>query len=121
MMTIKLFRTESGLIRRFTVSGHAGYGPHGADILCAGVSAIAQTVIGSLQDVAGLEPVYILADGDIRCELPDPSTLQSRQLETARVLMESMAVGCRQIEASYGTSFIEVKEVRYHQKGGARA
>lgn len=121
MMTIKLSRASSGLIRRFTVSGHAGYGPYGSDILCAGVSAIAQTVIGSLQDLAGLDPDYVLADGDIRCDLPDPASMQSQQLETARILMESMAIGCRQIEASYGTSYIQVKEVRYHQKGGARA
>ncbi len=120
-MMIKLSRTASGLIRRFTVSGHAGYGPHGSDILCAAVSAIAQTVIGSLQDVAGLEPDYVLAAGDIRCELPDPAGLEPAQLESARVLMESMAVGCRQIAASYGTQYIQVKEVRYHQKGGARA
>ncbi|MDD2457049.1 MAG: ribosomal-processing cysteine protease Prp [Eubacteriales bacterium] len=121
MMTIKLSRTASGLIRRFTVTGHAGYGAYGSDILCAGVSAIAQTVIGSLQDLAGLEPDYVLAGGDIRCELPDLSRLQPHQLETARVLMESMAVGCRQIAASYGPSYIRIKEVRYHQKGGARA
>lgn len=121
MMTVKLARTSSGLIRRFTATGHAGYAPHGEDIICAGVSAIAQTVIGSLEDIAGIKPAYILRDGEISCELPDLSVLSQQQVETARILMESMSIGCRQIEASYGSSFVRVKEVHYQKKGGARA
>jgi uncharacterized protein YsxB (DUF464 family) len=121
MMKIKLARTSSGLIRRFTATGHAGYAPHGEDILCAGVSAIAQTVIGSLEDIAGINPAYVLRDGEISCELPDLASLSEQQIEIARVLMESMSIGCRQIEASYGSSYVQVREVKYQNKGGARA
>lgn len=120
-MTVKLARIPSGMIRRFTVTGHAGYAPHGEDILCAGVSAIAQTVIGSLEDIAGIKPDYVLRDGEISCELPDLSALSEQQTEIARVLMESMSIGCRQIEASYGSSYVQVKEIHYQNKGGARA
>lgn len=121
MIQVNLSQTSTGLIRRFTATGHAGYGDFGEDILCAAVSAIAQTVIGSLQDIGGFNPTYTLQDGDIRCEIPDPQTLSAQQLETARILMESFAVGCRQIEATYGSDFITVKTKRFQAKGGARA
>ena len=121
MMTVRLARNSTGMIRRFTITGHAGYAPSGEDILCAGVSAIAQTVIGSLQDLAGIQPDYTLEDGRIRCELPDPRLLSTDQAIAARILMESLAVGCRQIEASYGQAFIQVIDTQYRNKGGARA
>ncbi len=121
MIKVNLSHTNTGLIRKFTAIGHAGYGDFGEDILCAAVSAIAQTVIGSLQDIAGLNPDYTLQDGNIRCEIPDPMTLSDQQLETARILMESFAVGCRQIEATYGSDFISVKTKRFQSRGGARA
>lgn len=121
MIKVNLSLTNTGLIRRFTALGHAGYGEYGQDILCAAVSAIAQTVIGSLQDIGGFNPDYTLQDGDIRCEIPDPSELTPLQQETARILMESFAVGCRQIEATYGSDFISVKTKRFQSRGGARA
>jgi uncharacterized protein YsxB (DUF464 family) len=113
MMKIRLDRTDTGLIRGFRISGHAGYGEYGHDILCAGISAIAQTVIGSLLDIAGVEPVYVLAEGDIRCELPDPATIPPDKLEACRILMESLALGCRQIQASYGSAYIQIHEDRF--------
>ena len=35
--------------RALTVSGHAGYAEKGKDIVCAGVSAITQTLLGYLE------------------------------------------------------------------------
>lgn len=120
-MIVRLARNSTGMILRFTITGHAGYAPIGEDILCAGVSAIAQTVIGSLQDLAGIQPDYTLEDGRISCEISDPHSLSEDQAKTARILMESLAVGCRQIEASYGSTFIKVTDTHYRNKGGARA
>jgi len=34
---------------RLTVRGHAGYGPQGADIVCAAVSALVYALIGDLR------------------------------------------------------------------------
>ena len=34
---------------RLTVRGHAGYGPHGSDIVCAAVSALVYALVGDLQ------------------------------------------------------------------------
>ena len=36
---------------RIRVEGHAGFGPPGRDIVCAGVSALFQTLVWSIEDV----------------------------------------------------------------------
>jgi uncharacterized protein YsxB (DUF464 family) len=38
------------------VKGHAGYAPHGQDIVCAAVSAILQTAVLGLESVARTYP-----------------------------------------------------------------
>jgi len=35
----------------FEVQGHAGFGPYGQDIVCAGVSAVTQAALLGLQDI----------------------------------------------------------------------
>ncbi len=110
MITVTLYRTPAGLIRRFTATGHSGYAARGADIICAAVSAIAQTVIGSLQDLAAIDPAYTLADGYIECLIPDPAGLSAGQCQTARILMDSLAIGCLQIQNTYGHRYVKVKE-----------
>lgn len=35
-----------------TAEGHAGYGPHGQDIVCAAISVLAQTLAACVEDQA---------------------------------------------------------------------
>ncbi|MBP7401132.1 MAG: ribosomal-processing cysteine protease Prp [Clostridia bacterium] len=114
MITVRLQRTRSGFLQRITASGHAGYaGADMDDIVCSAVSAILQTAVGGLQDVAGLDPEYALDDGRIVCGVSDPETLDPSARETARVILETAAVGCRQIEDSYGSRYVTVRETAY--------
>ena len=110
MITVTLQRSPNGYIRRFTAIGHAGFGEEGSDIICAAISAIAQTTIGSLQDLAGLLPVFRLENGLIECQTSDPDDMAPEQYRTARTLMDAMALGCLQIRNSYGKQYVKVKE-----------
>ena len=110
MITVTVYRLPNGFIRRFEATGHAGLANEGSDIICSAVSAIAQTVIGSLEDLAGLKVEYLLEDGNIRCEIPDPETMPSGQYLIAKSLMDSCELGCRQISQSYGNDYVTVKE-----------
>jgi uncharacterized protein len=110
MITVTLQRCPNGYIRRFTADGHSGYGKKGSDIICAAISAIAQTTIGSLQDLAGLQPAYRLEDGLIDCQTSDPEDMAPEQYKIARTLMDALALGCAQIEKSYGSRYVKVKE-----------
>ncbi|MCR4420822.1 MAG: ribosomal-processing cysteine protease Prp [Clostridia bacterium] len=51
------------------VRGHAGYGPHGRDIVCAAVSALAQTAVLALERLLGLKPRVRVEDGYLECFL----------------------------------------------------
>ena len=110
MITVTLHRSPNGYIRRFTASGHSGFGEKGSDIICAAVSAIAQTTIGSLQDLAALQPFYRLDDGLVECQTIDPDDMAPEQYKIARTLTDAFAVGCQQISNSYGSQYVKVKE-----------
>ena len=110
MITITLKRSPNGYIRSFTASGHAGYAAEGSDIICSAITAIAATTIGSLTDIAGLDISHQMADGFITCTTPAPETMSPDQFLAARVLMDAMAIGCRQIENSYGRKYVRVIE-----------
>ena len=110
MIAVTLHRSPNGYIRHFVASGHSGFAGNGADIICAGVSAIAQTTIGSLQDLAGLEPDYTLDDGLIEILTIDPEDMAPEQYKIARTLTDALAIGCVQIEKSYGRKYVKVEE-----------
>ncbi len=110
MITIKLKRSPNGYIRSFSATGHAGYAPEGSDIVCAAITAITTTAIGSLIDIAKLTIRYQTDEGDIRCTTPPPEDMPSGQYLIARTIMDAMALGCRQIEDSYGRKYVRVIE-----------
>ena len=109
-MILATFRyDDKGRITAFEMEGHAGKWRPWPDMICAGVSAIGQTVIGSLQDVAGIEPVYTLEDGDIRCAVEYPGN--DEQSLVIAALMASARIGCFQLEDSYGKKYVTVRDM----------
>ncbi len=50
MIKVKIQKSGQTLVG-YTVKGHAGYAQRGQDIVCAGVSAIAQAGLMGLQDI----------------------------------------------------------------------
>lgn len=118
MIKISLERSRDGFIRRFSAIGHSGYADPGSDIICAAISALAQTTIGSLQELASIDPSRQLDDGLIDFSLPDPATLDVRQRQTAEVLMASLVIGCRQIQNSYPGYYVRFSHSTI--KGGAK-
>jgi len=119
MITISLESSSDGYIRRFRASGHSGYAEQDSDIICAAISALAQTTIGSLQELAAIDPARRLKDGLIDFALPDPESLDSRQRQTADILMASLVIGCHQIQNSYPGHYVRFSKST--SKGGAKA
>ncbi|NLO36177.1 MAG: ribosomal-processing cysteine protease Prp [Clostridiaceae bacterium] len=119
MITINLQHGPDGWIETFSASGHAGYAADGPDIICAAISVLAQTAIGSLQELAGIDPPRQLENGLIRFTLPDMAGLTGVQVQTAKLLMQSLVIGCKQIQASYGSRYIRFRH-RQDQGGPAR-
>ena len=107
MIKVVIKRDRAGSIRSLDISGHAGYAAAGSDIICSAVSAIAYTAAGSLGELAGLERCFCEEEGRMTISLPDGMT-ERREL-TAAIIMETAAIGLKQVELAYG-KYVKVLE-----------
>lgn len=69
-----------------TVKGHANYAVSGSDIVCAGVTALAQTLIKSIKDLTDDKIEYEISPGRVDIKHRDLS-------EKSRTLVDSFFVG----------------------------
>ena len=72
------------------IRGHANYAPHGQDIVCAGVTALTQVLVESLETLTGNEIKYDMSPGRVDIEIGNPD-------EDAQLLMDSFLVGIEMI------------------------
>ncbi|HHV41802.1 MAG TPA: ribosomal-processing cysteine protease Prp [Clostridiaceae bacterium] len=107
MIEVTIYRQKNGFTNAFRMTGHAGQGEYGQDIICAAVSGLAQSIIGSLQEIVGIEPLYTLEEGKIYCEIEEDVLNKSGRIQ-ADALMRTVEIGARQIQASYGSQFLTV-------------
>lgn len=97
MIEVHIVRDDKGSIREFSVKGHAEFSEHGSDIVCSAVSAVAQTAIAALQKLAGVKK-YTKRNGYLKCGLP--LDIEEDDKVKAGIILESMAIGLKQIERS---------------------
>ncbi|EIJ79029.1 hypothetical protein PB1_15764 [Bacillus methanolicus PB1] len=101
MIKITINRTESGQIKSFIMSGHAGFAGYGNDIVCAGASAVSFGAVNSVIALTGIEPVIEQRDsGFLRCEFP--LDIPKEAQEKVQLLLEGMVVSLQTIERDYG-------------------
>ncbi len=108
MIRIRISRDSTGSIRGFDINGHSGYAEAGQDIICSAVSVTAYTAAGALEELAGLKRCYSESDGHMTIRLPERLTQQ--QKTTAQIVLETTAIGFKQIEHSYGKFVLVVEE-----------
>lgn len=91
MVTVRVTREAGGAVSAFEVTGHAGQGPRGQDIVCAAVSALVQTAALGLDERLGIPAVVAAGPGRFACslprELPDPIRLRAQDI------LETMCLG----------------------------
>lgn len=71
---------------RIEISGHAGYAEYGKDIVCAGVTALTQTLIQSIENLTDDEIEYRISPGKVEVEYRNLS-------EKSKTLVDSFLVG----------------------------
>ena len=69
-----------------TVKGHANYAVSGSDIVCAGVTALAQTLIKSIEDLTDDKIEYEISPGRVDIKYGNLS-------EKSRALVDSFFIG----------------------------
>lgn len=68
------------------ISGHANYAVHGSDIACAGVTALMQTLIKSIEDLTEDKMEYEISPGRVDIKYGDLS-------EKSKTLVDSFFIG----------------------------
>jgi uncharacterized protein YsxB (DUF464 family) len=105
MIKIKIVRNSDQNIVEFGVTGHANMGPHGQDIVCAGVSALTQTAVLGLDRHLGTKIHLDIASGNLKMSLldnPDPLT---------NAVLETMLIGLAEI-AKINPQSVRISEHR---------
>lgn len=101
MIRITINRTESGLIRSFTLSGHADFAEHGQDIVCAGASAVSFGAVNAIEALTGVAAEVEQGNGGfLQCTFPE--TISEELQEKVQLLLKGMIVSLETIEQSYG-------------------
>lgn len=77
-----------------SVEGHAGYAKAGQDIVCAGVSTLAQTLIASIEELTEDKITYHISPGTVDIKHGNLS-------EQAQLLVNSFFVGVEMIANTY--------------------
>ena len=104
MISVTVTRDKERRIRRITLSGHSGYAVSGEDVVCAAVSAIAQTALLGLMHYCD-EVEYDRDDkrGYLSVVVPEKSD------EVGQGIVETAVIGLKDIASGYGT-FVKVEE-----------
>lgn len=106
MIKATVFRSQNE-ITAFEITGHAGSGPYGFDLVCAAVSAVS---IGTVNAAA------VLGETDLEVKQGDeggylyvriPASLPREKMDKIQLLFEGMIISLKSIEKEYST-FIKV-------------
>ncbi|MCK9443910.1 MAG: ribosomal-processing cysteine protease Prp [Tissierellaceae bacterium] len=104
MINARFYKDKKGNIRKFTIKGHANYAKRGNDIVCAAVSALAQTTLLSIVKVCGVEENqinYIVEEKTGFLEVELPIDLDNSTLEKTQIVLETLKLGINSIIEIY--------------------
>jgi len=105
MTKIKVFRSND-FYTGFTTSGHSGFSNQGQDIVCAAISAITQTAILGLLEVANIEPIIKKKDGLLEISIP----VEYQKKLDIFVILSTMLLGIRDLQKQF-PKHISLEEV----------
>ena len=108
MVLIEIKRDPLHNIVGFSCKGHAGYAEKGADIVCAGISALTMTSILGLQELTQLS-LRIKQNpekGWLECDWDNVPA----EMDHANLIVQVMIIGLKDIAAQY-PEYLKVSEV----------
>lgn len=70
----------------FNIVGHAGYAPHGQDVVCAAVSAASDMALVGLLEVLKIDIEYCEDSGIMYCVLKDKETIDTKSMQACFLL-----------------------------------
>ena len=104
-------RAEDGELRCAEITGHAGSGEYGFDVVCASVSTLAINFINSIEKFAGYEPTLELNEdqgGFLRVEIP--TDIAPSQREMTQLFFESFFLGMANLSED-SSEFVQTRVI----------
>ncbi|WP_026485964.1 ribosomal-processing cysteine protease Prp [Caldanaerobius polysaccharolyticus] len=98
MIEILIKRDGQGKIVYCEITGHAGYSDYGKDIVCAAVSAIAQTALLGVKELTGAKVEESVRPGNFALKVINVSTDDRVKLDG---ILETMVLGLKDIAGQY--------------------
>ena len=99
---------EDDRITGFSISGHSGYAEHGADIVCAAISAVVTMAEATINDVCGAKAKVRVKDEQARITLTLPASCDEE--ESVQAVLSGMMLTLISLREDY-PDYIEVLEV----------
>jgi len=92
-------------VKELKVTGHADYSEYGSDIVCSAVSALTQTALLGLLNVAQLDIEYSINEGFLSFSIPQ---IEDRDVRLkAWAIIDTMVLGLNNIAENY-SPYIEL-------------
>ena len=104
-------RAEDGELRCAEITGHAGSGEYGFDVVCASVSTLAINFVNSIEKFAGYEPTLELNEdqgGFLRVEIP--KDIAPNQREMTQLFFESFFLGMANLSEN-SSEFVQTRVI----------
>ncbi|CAM4232557.1 ribosomal-processing cysteine protease Prp [Lacicoccus alkaliphilus] len=97
MIRVDIHKDQAGRIESFEMSGHAGFGEYGKDIVCAGASAVVFGNVNAVLSMTESDPGIELDDdgGYLHFDVDDPDD------EKLQTILEAMIISLKTIEEEY--------------------
>ena len=109
MTTITIYKNQDREYIGFDSMGHAGYVDQGEDIVCAGISALVQNAVNSVESFT--KDVFDISTN----EEAGLISFRFRDIPShdSELLIKSMVLGLQEIQKFYGNEYISLifKEV----------
>ena len=80
MITVNVFVDPEGEHRGFRISGHAGFGEAGEDIVCAAVSVLAQNTVNAIEAFTEDSFQCSVEDGYLECSFSGKVSKETKLL-----------------------------------------
>ncbi len=106
MVKVSIYRDKNGNINAYDVSGHAGAGEDGYDIVCSAVSALTQAPLIGLERYLKLKPHYTVDEESgiftLKLDKTDSNT---------QAILETMFLALQSVERQF-PQFVKVQAIR---------
>lgn len=110
MIKVEIQRDRSRHVKQIVLTGHAGSGPYGSDIVCAAVSALSIQAVNSLIALVNINPEVEIDEvegGYLSIRLPEVSDEQTKH--DMNLLIDSLVLSLQQLREE-NQPYISIKE-----------